>query len=561
MINETREACKARAGELTASGRSGDFFIRGGVSSGPPGSLGLSLVVGVGKLENFLIEKTSAGLYQLRQSSATFSSVDDLVVYFSLQQRPPLPVKLNGIEGIDGPGTALYESIDDEDDDVNFGFAGLDLEDEFDVAGGSTSINPRGLSGLQKRVAPGGASAFSVKKIELMRKQAEVLAAKRRAAELNVKLLSQSGNGPREEVSAREREEAETSIRMQQEMANMKNQGLLASWQAQMQQVDQLRSRTRTSAASIKPFDGPDGRSGADYVSPPASEVDGSVHKLYEEIGAYTKSFANKVAEVTAEEKAIQMEEHRILVLDGIVQSVQQTIHHCIDIATVTGELTITKRNAIEEKRRMAAELEEQRTAFQTQLQAQQRKLQEQERVYAETNAALNDRQQRLSMVAEVMGLAPKAAGGRASTSYGYSAYSGGSVVASKPPRGSGAGTSYQPSPAAPRSSTSASGQSWRSGQTVVSATRLPTARPPSVYERIPGDPDSDDDQPLTTSWRNTNKPTRKPFGAPKEQEQEPAFGIVKFKPPVQRDVSSTRATSQDVECTFLGNCTCRNCQ
>ena len=64
-------------------------------------------------------------------------------------------------------------------------------------------------------------------KIELMRKQAEVLAAKRKAAELNVKLLSEHAamHGSGSARSTREREEAATQSRMEEEMASMKNQG------------------------------------------------------------------------------------------------------------------------------------------------------------------------------------------------------------------------------------------------------------------------------------------------------------------------------------------------
>lgn len=533
LIGQPREVCKSRASDLLASGQVGDFFVRSGVSSGPPGSLGLSLVTGPKKLENFLIEKTYDGLYRLRQSTASFSSADDLVVYFSLEQHAPLPVKLNGLSGADGP---LYEQVEaDDDEDTKFGFGQLE-DDEFNAP---PRLTQSALAGFSPPLSPNiglKPSGASLAKLDVMRKQTEVLAAKRRAAEQNLRALMEKSK-----MSTRERVEQETARKMEEEMAAMKNQGLLSSWKAQLEEVDRHRSKGRSEVSDNK------------------SET------MFGEISQYENSFANKMAEVSQEEQEIAQEEARLLTLDSVVVMLKDTLYSCADVAVMTGEHNIEKRRLeselATERERMSRELEAQRKK----IAAQEAKIQETESIYAQTHAELQNQQERLSMVAQVMGFTPNNT--PRSPTYGRPSYN------AMPARGSGSGSSYQPSPARPRGSVPQAVPASPSGGWRPSASNINSPANgyssfggapmrSSVYERIPGDPDSDDDGAAvpTTSWRNSSGASKRNSFERQQPEPVPNLSVVKFKKPVQRDFPDHQ-NEQVQECTFLGNCTCPNCR
>lgn len=161
-------------------GQVGDFFIRGKPKSGPPGSYGMTVrVQNKGRkpaLGNFLIESRNTG-FQIRGGSTPFSTLDDLVTYYSFQAREPIGVQLNNDDLYDdGLGLGL-----DDDDEENYGFS--------DEAADTFALDEP-LSPISNRSIP-TPDLSRVTKVELLRKQAEVLAAKRKAAELNVKLLTQ----------------------------------------------------------------------------------------------------------------------------------------------------------------------------------------------------------------------------------------------------------------------------------------------------------------------------------------------------------------------------------
>ena len=62
--------------------------------------------------------------------------------------------------------------------------------------------------------------------------------------------------------------------------------GLLAGWQAQLEQVDAYRAKTRQSAGTIRAEVSGGGEMAGTGRGAPRSEVDSSVNKLYNEIGA-----------------------------------------------------------------------------------------------------------------------------------------------------------------------------------------------------------------------------------------------------------------------------------
>lgn len=250
----TRDQCARRALQMKTEGKVGDFFIRSKPKSGPKGSYGLTVrIEDRGRkpsLGNFLVEGKN-GVFQVRGGDTPFATLDDLVTYYSFQPRIPVGVQLNNDDLYDdGLGLGLD---DDPNDDNNETYG---LIDELPPSNQHSPLAPLSpdphLNQSRAPAAVPSQDLAHVSKIELLRKQAEVLAAKRKAAELNVQLLSDHGSGGgggghtghavRADHGALARQE------MEREMAEMKNRGLLAGWYKQLEDIDKIRVNTRATA-------------------------------------------------------------------------------------------------------------------------------------------------------------------------------------------------------------------------------------------------------------------------------------------------------------------------
>ena len=241
---------------------------------------------GADTIANYLIEK-AGGKLQLKGSPVSFDSLDGLVAYFAQAARYPLSVKLSGGGGGGGVPEAMYGELG------GMGGLGLDVSSGLDYLYDDTfnfdgAVPPGeevygGFGGADAPISPQSmrttADAVSPEQVEALQREAELVAARRKAAELNVRLLLEheaaAGHDGRgadgEDQASRASIEAETRQRMAEQMSEMQNKSLLAGWVAQMEEIDKLR--------------------GADPSQwPPASQSGNSESRarvLYEEIGQY----------------------------------------------------------------------------------------------------------------------------------------------------------------------------------------------------------------------------------------------------------------------------------
>eukprot|EP00040_Diaphanoeca_grandis_P043664 m.9915 g.9915 ORF g.9915 m.9915 type:complete len:595 (-) comp8008_c0_seq1:128-1912(-) len=589
LISAPRDAAVQRASQLKESGSRGDFFIRS--VEGPSGNLGLTVLVEVvgtsRRLENFLVERIEGGLYRLRKSNATFSSIDDLVTYYSTEQFPPIPVKLNTNEFDQFKLNSTIRSelpkfagLDD-DEDTTFGF-----DDE--IMRGNNIGLPRDLDTLRRHAqlqqghTPRGnhTNVMDRTKIELLRKQAEVMSAKRLAAEHNVRMLMEhaAGGGRLSANQVKANHEHETSKRMEAEMAQMQNQGLLAGWQAQMAHIDQLRSSRPMSTVS-------------DTTRVPKGtvrELDASVQKLYSEIGAMNESFSKQVQKVEEEEKKILEEEGRLAVLNGIVSMVKDVIYGAADEAVTVGEITILQRNmtAMQAQMQQSVEqlqltIEQQKQEHETELTQKENQLRAKDDLYEQTVYEKQETEERLSQIATAMSpLASLLGGVPIDPVYG---------MAGRQARGSGYGANFQPVASGQHQTFGSPNKTYGSPNKTYGAASSPhnnnfspppqarrfettygSANPPSnyqmgnsTYERIPGEAPYGGG----SNWKNPARvgggfSPQGPALPPRRAglDEPTTFSVVKFKKPVQRGQGGD-AGSGNSQCTFLGNCQCDNCR
>jgi len=260
LINASKQQVIASAKTLQAAGQPGDFIIRAGVSAEVAGALGITLVSSRGKLLNYLIDPTRTRELQVRGSDASFRTAEALVEYYAERKRHPLPVQLNVDAG--------------QEETFGFGSDSDDSAVKYDDANVPTSP-------VYGSIAAAGGPPDALT-INMLRKQAELLAARRRAAEVNVKLLAAqnigvgspqqqrklqqfngggggggfSGDGggggsgsayntlSRAGMSQSQLSNMQSESRAQAEvqMADMQNAGLLAGWKAQLAELDRLRS-------------------------------------------------------------------------------------------------------------------------------------------------------------------------------------------------------------------------------------------------------------------------------------------------------------------------------
>lgn len=531
----SREDHKARANELKRGGVPGDFFIRGRPKSGPANSLGMTVRISSGTsnvLSNFLIERKPAG-FQIRGSELSFPSLADLVGYHALAPKPPINIKLNTDDfHDDGLGFGLDEL---EDEDENYGFSGGDIE------GGMSfpQANSAGLKPPSHIPAP-EVDMASLSKIEMLRKQAEVLAAKRKAAEMNVQMLSAHNSTKASSIDLREEEERATRERMEAEMLEMRNAGALAAWQKQLEEIDALRSRTRATAER---------QIGSDSEGlPPRTNVDRSVHRLYEEVGLYSNSFAAKVKQVEEAESQLKHEEERVATKTAVIELIDLTLSKCIEAAVFEVELA----QQVQERAKIEA-------------------------AYEETVQLAEDRDNRLNEVASVMAGEVSQVLARVQSAIGSDQYTGTKENQfSHNARSRGSASSVQQErrtsfldasrtsgPYGFADSTTISSPRntgpTSPGQTKENPLKTLTARANAWKPRGSSVNEDIHETPARDSWKqNSSGSGRRSSVAPTPQPT--GFSIVKFKKPNIRDADGFGGTL-DEECTYLGNCTCPKCR
>ena len=207
--------------------------------------------------------------------------------------------------------------------------------------------------GTTQQPAGAGVDAMT---INMLRKKAELVAARRRAAELNVKLLasqnpggggrntpgqraeainrlavSQAALGGAVDLSQRDAHQMETRVQAEAQMAEMQNTGLLAGWKAQLQELDRLRmlspegshlmdkieQQRRERLLKIEAYKSRQMQElGRPYEDQEASGVpmaggvtDPTVSRLYDDIGVYT----DRAAKARQSELTLEKEEARLL--------------------------------------------------------------------------------------------------------------------------------------------------------------------------------------------------------------------------------------------------------
>jgi len=547
LINEPRDESVARASQLKTSGSRGDFFIR---SVEGAGNLGLTVLVEVNgnsrRLENFLVEQIGGGLYRLRKSNATFSSIDDLVTYYSTEQFPPIPVQLNTNEF---DQFKLKSAMKSDSSFEEYGFPDAQLP----TFAETTNYNSPGLQDLRNLSKMQSTSSFQQSpppssmdktKIELLRKQAEVMSAKRLAAEHNVRMLMEHAAGAERltPYQVKANHEHDTAKRMEVEMAQMKNQGLLAGWQAQMEQIDDLRSsgaRPKSTVSDISTK----GR---------VKDLDASVQKLYSEIGLMNENFAHQVKQVEEEEANIRSEEKRLLVLNGVVSMVKEMVYKSIDTAVNQGEILVMQRTMEE----MTEKLEVQQLQHEQALKDKDFELQEQENLYEETMLEKQDHEERLTQIATAMSpLASLLGGVPTDPIYGMNG---------RQARGSGYGANYtpvatgQPAFNSPNKTYGVPVAPPRSTFSPPAAKRFGSQNFSPTYERIPGE-DYNHNGGKSSGW-NRPGPTLPPRRSITE-DKPTTFSIVKFKKPTLLGDNSGASGGADSQCSFLGNCQCPSCR
>lgn len=415
LTTAPRGAVVAKAKELKNSGRPGDFFIRGSVKHAQSGAFGLTVKLPAAMdhnqrdadtLANYLIEKGAGGL-TVRGSEVSFPSLRELVEYFGQAKRYPLTVRLTlpgalpdasaeigqaaatmaglgssfpvspGIphspSGVGGAGLDyLYDdafNFELDDEAFGFGFGAASSPGPYDQVRGSGVY-----SGINSGV--GGGNGGDALQVDLLRKQAEVVAARRRAAELNVKLLLEhehelDGSTVGQTEAARWKIEEETRLKMKSQMADMKNKGLLAGWMAQMEEVDQLRGTAPRAA-----------RDGAGR--PDLTPGQPSVQKMYDDIGNYN----DKLRMLKEEERDLEEAEAKFAMSLAISSDVELLIKSLADKAVGIGEF-----NAVDARLMLKdAELsmkEEEANAAAAEAEEQARYAQEQEARINEISAAM----------------------------------------------------------------------------------------------------------------------------------------------------------------------------
>lgn len=406
----------------------------------------------------------------------------------------------------------------------------------------------------------------------------------------------------------------------QREMAEMNNKGLLENWYKQLEEIDKIRVGTRATANELSGevlvnfvvLKDPLTFSHAfnDYPvqkhyyvlyicvklpsnnwlwcmylciactqEPPRTTVDGSVHRLYDEIGAYTNnSFASKVRAVEAEEEALRKEEEKL-------RQEQQHVAEVAVIASMVRDLLLKTADNIV----VAAEVEglHQRMASMEQESNTLRAMQEQ-------------RDQALGLVAQAIGPLFGAVGGRMPVSPPpQQQWGGGGAGSSHYAASSSAPATYQApsaiySPAAlPTSPVSAYGGSVAGGasQGLYGAYgsggaphMVPTPASPS-WRSAPQHSTFDDAEgpadPVRSSWSNQARAGPPPSmavggarvggGGPIHSVGAPGgvapgtatagapFTIVKRKIPPRAE--SGGGGVSDIPCSYLGNCQCPRCR
>eukprot|EP00035_Acanthoeca_spectabilis_P023635 m.450266 g.450266 ORF g.450266 m.450266 type:complete len:583 (+) comp19954_c0_seq1:39-1787(+) len=577
MTKASRAEHQARAAELKASGRPGDFFIRGRPKSGPANSLGLTICTGgthKEALANFLIEQSNAG-FQVRGGDALFRSLADLVTYYALSPKAPLNIKLAEPEATNE--YYLNNQLDDEDE--NYGFADEDDLGLGRLGNGALGAVPTFQTGPAVRhTAPRGPPAkipapsvdmASLSKIEMLRKQAEILAAKRRAAEMNVRMLSDNGPPGVVNPQVRREEEAASRERMEAEMLEMRNAGALAAWQTQIEEIDRLRARTRATAQRQTQPQQPAGL-------PPRTNVDGSVHRLYEEVGLYSNSFAAKVKQVEAAEAQLKAEEERMATLAAVSELVRVTLDRLIEGAVTQVEVSRQEHEA----------------------QSVEEKYRETQRLAEERNAQLNEVAQAFARASSVLGGAASSVlghgaggpppqqqqlyhhhhtAGAAAAPNGFAPYATYATPAVPPSRGAGpqggvyntlpgvADPRLYETPAVPQyGGGGGGGNGTAASASAANASLQALAQRASSWQRTQnaGSEGSDDDeaQPAVTStWRSPGASRRPPAQQP-PPETFATFSIVKRKPPPGRE-ANVGGVEEEQQCSYLGNCTCPRCR
>eukprot|EP00039_Didymoeca_costata_P013878 m.217666 g.217666 ORF g.217666 m.217666 type:complete len:583 (-) comp15890_c0_seq5:35-1783(-) len=563
---------------LHASKRVGHFILRGNVQkSGPSsGALGLTVVAdsSTGRLANFLVEKQGTS-YIVRGSDKSFRNVNDLINYYAVKARHPLPVKL--VKARIG-----MDEDDDDEEESEFGFAS---EDE-------------GSEDLKTERVENQAPVPDTLSLSLLQKNLEILAAKRRAAELNVQLLS--GEGPKQPRTPHytspqyEVIQPATSKPQVASASGGGNDSILEGWKAQLAELDRLRSmlpkegsghllenieeQRRERILRIQALQ--DSKDGEEQKKSTSSELNTgrpSVSKLYEDMGTYTdkarlaretqQALDREEAELLAEEAKLREEEDRLRQEVLITQAIEAEARRII-LAEVDKAVMRVELQRIEEDRAAEAlALEREKAVLEQKL--------------SYTAADREDKERRLNEISSMM--RPLAGilsgyesrnefrGGPASNSpqnnprnYTQNSpqkqwWNQGGQNSGKEDGGARAYSPNRPSYSASKPSYSASSNAQ---VYQFNALRKPSSGYPEsshIYDRIPGD-NSDEERPKP-GWRN-NLRTSAPGGRNMGTENTSAapFSIVKFKKPKQFDQPGGNNDPNDT-CTFLGNCTCPKCR
>lgn len=402
----SKDAVMQAAKRLNASKVPGTFIVRANVNNGLPSALGLTAITKQRKLANYLIEKKS-GKFVMRGSQASFPSLYELVDYYSRRAHPPLDVQL---------------VLTNDSEDEEFGFS----EDE-------TELEHRVDTPLTRR-PPGGQdiNELDALNISMLKKKAELIAAKRRAAELNVQILmkqqasssNNSAHGDNESslLSPEQstRAQSDTRAQAQAEKSMEQSSEALENWKAQLIALDRMRQTAPPGGGKQGVLDTINDRRRERFAQSEAYTERARQAKQNEVI------LNEEEAQLLAEENELTEELNRLtkesLVLQAVEVDVKQMLLGAVGTAVMHVEVMRLEQERKAEVDRLAAEkaaavekVEQEKEETVRQL-AQERAMLEQQ--LALTEADREQKERRLNEISNVMRPLAGILGGGAVGSY-----------------------------------------------------------------------------------------------------------------------------------------------